>query len=105
MAEKADFEHLKSLLESSSETQDKEAMLQNILKYIENAKDESGLDEEQLVHKLLGDLKAMYRPQATYYEYVLFAIVVSVVVSIFGEIRRKINQFAIARKLFFLNKY
>lgn len=85
MAQSEEFDKLKSLLESSSENQDQDVMLQNILNYIQNAKEESGLDEEQLAQKLLNDLKSLYRPQATYYEYLLFIGVVSLVVSIFGE--------------------
>lgn len=89
MAESAEFDKLKALLESSAGTEDKDAMLQNILNYIQNAKDESGLGEEELVHKLLADLRSMYKPQATYHEYLLFVGVVSLVISIFGERRQK----------------
>lgn len=85
MAQSEQFDKLKSLLESSAGNEDKDVMLQNILNYIKDAKDESGLGEEELVQKLLGDLKSLYRPQATYYEYLLFIGVVSLVVSIFGE--------------------
>lgn len=85
MAQNEEFDKLKALLESSSDTEDKDAMLQNILNYIQNAKDDSGLDEEQLVHKLLADLRSIYKPQATYYEYLLFLGVVGLIVSIFSK--------------------
>lgn len=85
MAQSEQFDKLKSLLESSAGNEDKDVMLQNILNYIKDAKDESGLGEEELVQKLLGDLKSLYRPQATYHEYLLFIGVVALVVSVFGE--------------------
>lgn len=91
MAQSEEFEKLKSLLQSSSETEDQDAMLQNILSYIQNAKDESGLGEEELVQKLLNDLKTLYKPQATYYEYLLFVGVVALIVSIFSKRRQKKN--------------
>lgn len=89
MAENDELEKLKALIGSSGDNQDKDAILQNVLKFIEQSKDETGQNEEQLMHKLLADLRGLYRPQATYYEYLLFIGVTTFIISVFGERKRE----------------
>lgn len=106
MAENEELDKLKALLESAAENPDKEAVLQNVLNYIERTKDGSGENQEQLMQKLLADLRSLYRPQATYYEYLLFLGVTALVVSVFGEIERTMLEFTkkITQNVFFREK-
>lgn len=85
MSKSEELGMLKSIIENNAGNQDKDAMIQNVLNYIEKTKDETGDNEEQLLQKLLADLRTLYRPQATYYEYLLFLAVTAFIVSVFGE--------------------
>lgn len=85
MALNEELEKLKTIIQDNSESQDTEAVLQNILKYVQQTGGNDAENNEEAMQKLLSDLKTLYRPQATYYEYLLFVALTALIVAIFGE--------------------
>lgn len=83
--EEYSFEKFISIIGENAENQDEEEILQNVLKYVAQSKEETGQDEDELLKKMLDDLNSLSRPQATFYEYLLFFAVTAFIVSIFGE--------------------
>lgn len=87
MAALPELESLRRMIEDSVKNTDKRSLLRNLQIFIENYKNHIEPDELDNLQQLLTELKQVTKHKATYHEFILFLVVMTFIVSIFGEIQ------------------
>lgn len=111
MESNAPLENFKKSIEENVKNTDAEGLLRNLQIFIERYKENIGDEELDDLQTLLSELKRLNKHTATYYEFILFLVVLFILISIFGEIwvlnsLKSAEQFSVARTDFkFIFKY
>lgn len=85
MGSREELDEVKKLLYENIMKSDKNSFLKNVEKFRDEFKDILEPGEFDDLKKLLKNMKKVERPSATYYEFVLFLVVIAFLIFVFGE--------------------